>query len=245
MSRWLIGMIALTVLTVGGTLWLWYARRDLLLDPLPVHWNAEGKVDRDVPLAEAAVYVFLTPALQGVVLALTFALPWLSPRKFDVNRFRPTFHYVMFLVSALFAYLNVAILINCLKDPPFRLDIGTLIMGGMFLFFALMGNVMGKVKPNFYVGVRTPWTIASEAVWVGTHRLAAWLWTAGALVGLVLVVVAAVIQTALQIAMPWFFIPLFVGFMILVLFPVPYSLYLYKRLEKEGKLEPAGETQLK
>jgi uncharacterized membrane protein len=241
MTRWLAAMLVLTVVTFGVTAWLEYVRPDLLLDPLPTHWNAEGKVDAEVPLKDATFYLMLTPSLLVLVMLLTLVLPWLSPKKFDIYRFLPTFHYVMFLVAALFAYLNAAILVNCLKEPPFRLDIGTLIMGGMFLFFALMGNVMGKVKPNFFMGVRTPWTIASETVWVRTHRMAAWLWTVGAVVGLVLVVIAAVLQTILNIAMPWFFIPLFVGFMLLVLFPVPYSLYIYKRLEKEGKLEPAGE----
>jgi uncharacterized membrane protein len=146
------------------------------------------------------------------------------------------------LVTALFAYLNMAILLNCLKDPPFRVDIGSLFMGGMFLFFALMGNVMGKVKPNFFMGVRTPWTLANETVWVRTHRLAAWLWTVGGLIGLAVVAVGAVVQNVIDQPMPWFFIPLFVGFMIMAIIPVPYSLYIYKRLEKEGKLEPAGET---
>jgi hypothetical protein len=47
------------------------------------------------------------------------------------------------------------------------------------------------------------------------------------------------VQTAWQVNMPWLFMALFVGFMIMALFPVPYSLVLYKRLEREGKLEPA------
>ena len=70
-----------------------------------------------------------------------------------------------------------------------------------------LGNVLGKVKPNFYVGVRTPWTIASEAVWIGTHRMAAWAFVAGSAVGLLggLVGTAAgvVLTVAVSAARDW------------------------------------------
>src|SRR5262245_17683179 len=97
----------------------------------------------------------------------------------------------MFLVTALFGYLHGVILLQQFKNPPVRFDIGRLMVGGMFLFFALLGNVLGKVKRNFFMGVRTPWTLASETVWTRTHRLAAWLWTGGGLVGLVAVLAGA------------------------------------------------------
>ena len=59
------------------------------------------------------------------------------------------------------------------------MDIGRAMIGGMFLFFALLGNVMGKVRKNFYIGIRVPWTLASDRVWNDTHRLAAWMMVAG------------------------------------------------------------------
>ena len=55
----------------------------------------------------------------------------------------------------------------------------------MFLFFGLMGNVIGKVRKNFYIGVRVPWTLASDRVWNDTHRMAAWLWVAAGVLGFV------------------------------------------------------------
>ena len=88
---------------------------------------------------------------------------------------------------------------------------------------------MNKVRRNFYVGIRTPWTIASEQVWNQTHRVAAWLYVPLGLIGFAAVVLGVNL------------IVVFVVFIFGVLFPVPYSLYLYKRLEREGKLNsPAG-----
>jgi uncharacterized membrane protein len=229
MNRWLMASVVLTVLSAAVSLGLWLGPPGLLQD----HF---------VPLADAVGYLIIPSGVMVLMLGMTLVLPWLSPKKFDMDRFRDTYNYIMFLVIALFAYVNVAILMNYLKDPPIRLGIGELLMGGMFLFFALMGNVLGKVKRNFFMGVRTPWTLASETVWVQTHRLAAWLYTTAGVVGLVIVVIAGLLQAVVQFSWPWLFVPLFVGFMLAALAPVPYSLILYKRLEKEGKLEAAGET---
>src|SRR5919204_301408 len=61
------------------------------------------------------------------------------------------------------------------------------LFAGLFLFFAVLGNVIGKVRSNFWMGVRTPWTLASPKVWERTHRLAAWLWVTVSIVGFVAV----------------------------------------------------------
>ena len=86
-----------------------------------------------------------------------------------------------------------------------------------FLFFALIGNVLGKVRRNFWVGVRTPWTLASDKVWIATHRLAARLMVVAGMIGALGVPVA-----------------LCFGLLMLALFvPVVYSYFLYQRLERE------------
>ena len=92
------------------------------------------------------------------------------------------------------------------------------------LFFALMGNSLGKVRRNFWMGVRTPWTLASETVWNRTHRVTAWLWVALGLVGFVIVLVFNWLVASLALLL------------VAVLTPVLYSLILYKSLEKQGKL---------
>jgi uncharacterized membrane protein len=154
-------------------------------------------------------------------------LPWLSPRPFSVERFRGTYEYIMFLLVALMGYIQVTILYTTLHH---RLDTVRLMVSGIFLFFALLGNVLGKVRRNFWIGIRTPWTLASERVWNQTHRVAAWLYVVLGLVGFV-----AVLSGVELIAV-------FVVFMIGVLFPVVYSLVLYKRWQREGKLDGPSES---
>ena len=101
--------------------------------------------------------------------------------------------------------------------------------------FASLGNVLGKVRRNFWVGIRTPWTIASERVWNTTHRLAAKLFVCAGAIGLVTVVAGLP-------PMPMFVIVLST-ILFASLFPVVYSLYLYKVLEQRSELEPNDNEQ--
>ena len=126
-----------------------------------------------------------------VFLVLFAFLPALSPKHFEVDTFRSTYLYIMVLITALFAYMNGVILLATwqeLREGNKFMDIGRALIGGMFLFFALLGNVMGKVRKNFYIGIRVPWTLASDRVWNDTHRLAAWLMVAGGIIGFLVVI---------------------------------------------------------
>jgi uncharacterized membrane protein len=224
-TRWLFLSVGLTVLTLAGSLYVYQARDTLLPEKVPVHWNASGQADSFVSREagrHVALYLLLIPGVMAVMVVLTVLLPWLSPRQFDINRFRDTYGYIMFLVQALFAYIQVANVLGMMERP---FDMVKLLVGGMMLFFALIGNVMGKVRRNFYVGVRTPWTLASDAVWEATHRLAAWLMVISGVAGFALLV----------LGVPFYYC--LIGMLACLLIPIPYSLWLYKKLEREGKLD--------
>ena len=230
MNRWLCVSVVLAGAAWAASLVAWYGFYDRLPAQVPVHWGPSGQPDKFVPRPDALPYLLLMPGVMTGLALLTPVLPWLSPRHFEVDRFRGTYNYLMALVQALLAYLHGTILAATFGAP---FHIGTLMMGGMFLFFALMGNVLGKVRRNFFVGVRTPWTLASEVVWVRTHRLTAWVWVAGGTVGFLAILAGVPPLLTLIVLLP-----------VLVLYPVVYSLVLYKRLQREGKLDaPAAAAQ--
>ena len=89
--------------------------------------------------------------------------------------------------------------------------------GTLCLFFVLFGNLLSKVRPNFFVGIRTPWTLASEHVWIATHRFAAWATVLSGLCGFTLVFAGRP---------QWSLLP----FLFVVLLSIVYSLVLYKRI---------------
>lgn len=188
-----------------------------LPDRIPTHWNARGEVDA---YGSKTWATFLMPAVMVLMLGLFAAMPWLSPKRYEVDSFRPTYLFVMVVVIALFGYIHALTLYAALHGGT---EVGRALVAGVFLFFAVLGNVLGRVRPNFYIGVRTPWTLASERVWTDTHRLAAWLFVAGGLVGFVLALLGYVLVSLAVI-------------LVIVLLLVGYSLWLYKRLERQGQL---------
>lgn len=220
MNRWLLVSIVATVLALLGPLFLYLGRPDLLKDPIPTHTNAAGEVDGWTPRDRILPQWLLLPGVMTGLLVLSVLMPWMSPKGFEIDRFRQTFYFLMAVALLMLGYIQLLFVLGGVQE--IQLDTNRWLLGGLSLFFALLGNRVGKVQRNFWMGVRTPWTLASEAVWIQTHRLTAWLWTAG---GIVLAVVAF---AGLPI---WVWIA---GMLLMALSPVFYSLWLYKRMEKRG-----------
>ncbi|OYV81510.1 MAG: hypothetical protein B7Z73_18010 [Planctomycetia bacterium 21-64-5] len=208
--------------SIGLTLAAWAAASiayPSLPQQVPTHWNIHGQVDG---YGDKSWATFLTPAVMLGLLALFRLLPWLSPRPFTLDTFRGTYEFVVVLVMGLMAYIHALMLWAAYAGP---IDVGRALVGGLCLFFALIGNVLGKVRRNFFVGVRTPWTLASERVWIDTHRLAARLFVVAGLAGFVL---------CLTIGGPVAFAGTLALIMIAAFAPAVYSLVHYKRLERQG-----------
>jgi uncharacterized membrane protein len=222
MSRWGTVALVISLLTIVGSAVAYFGFHDRMPDRVPIHWGIDGQPDGWASKDQVFVIYFMLPIFALGVIALgLFLLPWLSPRNFAVADFRRTYDYVFALVAALFAFLHgvmLASMINGhgLPEKPF--------IAGIFAFFALIGNVLGKVKPNFWMGIRTPWTLADPQVWTRTHRVGAWSFTAVGVIG------AIAVLCGLNPIACFFF--LIAG----ALWPLLYSLFLYKRLERLGQL---------
>ena len=210
-SRW----VAIALIAVA-----WVASAAVypaLPERVPTHWNYRGQVDA---YGSKAWATFLLPAAMVGMLGLFAALPWLSPRDFTVDPFRATYGFIVVLVLGLLGYMHALALLAARSRG---LDPARAFLGGMFLFFALLGNVLGKVRRNFWVGVRVPWTLASERVWNDTHRLTAWLFVAAGLVGFGLSVAGYLLAALVPLA-------------VAAVTPILYSLVRSKQLEKAGRL---------
>jgi uncharacterized membrane protein len=213
-QRYYLGAAAVILATLAGTI----VAYPQLPSVVPLHWNAHGEVNGWSPKWTLFLY---GPGMIAVLVAIFSAIPWLSPRKFAVDSFRSTYLYIMVVVAAMLAYVHIVILVSALG---LAFDVGRAVEGGVCLLLALLGNVMGKVRRNFFVGVRTPWTIADERVWNATHRFAAKTFFAGGLLGLLAVILRAP-----------FWLPM-TAILTAVLVPVIYSLVFYKQLEHRGDL---------
>jgi uncharacterized membrane protein len=104
------------------------------------------------------------------------------------------------------------------------MDVSRILLAGMLFFFAAMGNLLTKVKRNFYMGFRTPWTLASDTVWSMTHRMGGRLFYVGGILG----GIAALFGAPFAVCIAWI--------LALALWPCAYSYLVYRRLEKNDML---------
>jgi uncharacterized membrane protein len=183
-----------------------------LPDQVVIHWGIDGQ-----PNGWGSKWIGLLamPASPLLMALLTVALPKMSPKNFELERSGGTYGWAMFLVSALMATIHAVIV---LKTSGATFDIGRVMFAVLFAFWIFLGNVIGKVKRNYYMGIRTPWTLSSESVWHATHRAAGRLWVVGGVIGLI-----ASLAGLGMVALISFL-------MILCCAPIVQSYFIYKRM---------------
>ncbi len=149
-----------------------------LPERVPSHWNVRGEVDGyssrffgafGLPLVNLAIYVMM------------LVIPSLDPKKTSYERFAGAYDVIRWSIIGVMALLHVVVLMAGLG---YEVDAGRVVQPAVALMVILMGNQMGRVRHNYFVGIRTPWTLANEEVWRRTHRMSGPLWVAGGLVAL-------------------------------------------------------------
>ena len=181
---------------------------------MPTHWDIHGNVNGWMPRHIGA---WLMPFVMAGIGLLLSALPALSPKGYQLDRARPVYNYIGILVMGMLGCMHVVTLQAAMGGS---FDIGRAIIGSICVFLALMGNVLPKVQRNFWVGIRTPWTLASEQVWTATHRFAGRLLVAAGALGAIL--------TLLGIPA----LPILYLIIIAALIPAAYSYVIYQKLDK-------------
>jgi uncharacterized membrane protein len=205
------------LLITGAAVATWVAYPQLP-NVVATHWDIHNQPNGYSP--KSVIFIF-GPGMMAGMLLLAYCLPWLSPKRFEVDSFRSTYLYIMLLVLGVVAYVYGIIL---WVGTGHVVNIGRAVVGGISLLFVFLGNVLGKVRRNFYIGVRTPWALANERVWNATQRFAGKAFVMAGLIGLLF---AGIGVEGWLLIVP---IPV-AGFI-----PVIYSLVIYKQMEKRGEL---------
>ena len=148
-------------------------------EQIPVHWGLSGEPDRYGGKVEG---LLLLPLITlGVYLFMLF-LPRVDPRRANYALFEGAYRMLRLSMVVLLALVYGFILL-CVRGV--ELDVAVVVpvlVGG---FFLVIGNLLGKIRPNWFVGVKTPWTLSSRRSWVKTHRMSGWTFV---LLGLAFVV---------------------------------------------------------
>ena len=132
----------------------------------PVHWNVDGVADRFGSRTET---LSAMPAVAMGVGALFAVLPRLAPSGGRLERSGRAYVATWAAILAMLAVVHAGLVASALGAAPDMVRLVALAAGALFL---VMGNYLGKVRYNYMVGLRLPWTLADERVWDRTHRFA-------------------------------------------------------------------------
>jgi uncharacterized membrane protein len=150
-----------------------------LPDEVPVHWGISGDPDRFGSRVEGA---FLMPAIMIAVLMIMRWLPSIDPRSENITKFRSAYDTVVGGTIALLTGIHVLALGSALGWP---VNMSTAVLVGLGVLFILLGNLLPVVRSNFIFGIRTPWTLSSDAVWTRSHRLGGYAMVAAGIITIV------------------------------------------------------------
>ena len=158
-NRWVAPGLILAMLIGGLAV---YGR---LPDQLPSHWNINGQVNGT--MSRLSTVLFL-PALSLVLWLVLLALPRIDP----LRRSYPAFDGTLRLfINAITLFMAVIYAMTLAVGLGWAVEVPRLIMICVGVLFVVLGNEMGRLKPNWFVGIRTPWTLADPEVWRSTHRV--------------------------------------------------------------------------
>lgn len=208
----LVVLLLILIATATGLL-LW----NQLPDQMASHWNVNDEVDGYMPKVWG---VFLMPLVTLGMFLLFLVIPNIDPNKANIAEFRESFNLFIVLFVVFMLYIHGLTLAWNLGYAGFRLS--TMLLPAMGLLFIFIGFMLRRAKRNFFIGIRTPWTLSSDTVWEKTHRLGAVLFLASGALAFIGGLFGGI--TAFWML----FIPLISS----TLFLVVYSYVLYQRETK-------------
>lgn len=184
------------------------------------HWNIKGEVDDYMPKFWG---LFLMPIFSIGLLLLLIFIPKLDPLKENIEKFRRYFDSFMVLMTVFLFYIY---LLTIAWNVGLRFDMGSAIIPAMGLLFYYIGDFFANTKRNWFIGIKTPWTLSSDKVWEETHRVGGKLFK---LAGII---------TILGLFFPryllWFVLIPIISFSVFTFF---YSYFVYqKELESKNKI---------
>lgn len=130
------------------------------------HWDANGSVDGYMPKLWG---LFLLPVISAILFLVNMLIPKIDPLKGNIEKFRG--HFDVFILL-LFVFLFYVHMLTMLWNLSYRFNIIQLLAPAFGLIIYYAGIMMENAKQNWFIGVRTPWTLSSEVVWDKTNKLA-------------------------------------------------------------------------
>jgi uncharacterized membrane protein len=169
-SRWLGTAVAAAMWAFALAV---YAR---LPARVPTHWDLHGQVNGWMARPWGAV---MLPLAATLLLGVLWLLPRIDPRRANIEHSRESWRLLVNLILLFLAALEATTLGYALGWP---VDADRVIIANVGLLLAAIGNYLPRLRSNWFMGIRTPWTMDNERVWRATHRVGGRTFVAGGLV---------------------------------------------------------------
>jgi len=184
-------------------------------EQMPIHWNVRGEVDM---MGSRFVGLFLIPLLTLGIYILISIIPKIAVYKKHIAMFDKHLYGIK---VAIVLFLSAIYIVSLLPTFGYKINIAYFILPIISALFFYVGYIIKFVKRNFFIGIRTPWTLSSGRVWDKTHKVGSVTFRINALIFLLAIFLP---EYAFWIIL----IPLIVN----VLFLIGYSYWLYQKVKK-------------
>jgi len=207
-----IPFIAIVLLPFIYLAYIW----NELPEKVPLHWNFKGEIDRFGEKAELLLIPILLPLLIYIIFLI---VPKIDPKN-KISKMGNKYQHIKILLTTFMSILALFIIYSVNKQSFANPNYLVLLIGILYIIF---GNYFKTIKANYFIGIRTPWTLENETVWKETHILGGKMWFIG---GIIVVISSLILDKQ----------PNFIIFMIITgiitIIPIAYSYFKFKNLIK-------------
>lgn len=215
------GTTLLALLIIVAQILISVGTYPFLPDRVPSHFDAAGNINGYLPKLVNAI---LLPGISIVLFLVLRFITQIGPNLGYRNQRQANVQVVNLIMVGILLFLLVIQLLTTAYALGAHVDISLVLFLAISVLFMFLGNYMGKLRRNFWAGIRTPWTLASDVVWERTHRLGGWLFVLVGFIGLIT-----------SFFPPLRFIGLFVPLFVVIIVLVVYSYIAYQRYTVAGR----------
>lgn len=207
-------LIAIVLLPFIYLAYIW----NQLPERVPMHWNIKGEIDRYGEKMELIIIPILLPLLVYIIFLV---IPKIDPKN-KLNKMGNKLQTIKVLLTTLMSILALFIIYSAKNESFTNPNYIVLSIGVLYI---ILGNYFKTIKANYFIGIRTPWTLENETVWKKTHKLGGKLWFVG---GIIVVLTSLILDKEPNVTV----FLIITG--IITIIPIVYSYIIFKKEKKTG-----------
>jgi len=187
-----------------------------LPEKVPMHWNIKGEIDRFGEKSELLLIPILLPLLVYIIFLI---VPKIDPKN-KISKMGNKYQHIKILLTTFMSILALFIIYTAKNQSFANPNYIVLLIG---ILYIILGNYFKTIKANYFIGIRTPWTLENETVWKETHKLGGKIWFVG---GIIVVISSLILEKQLNFTL---FI-IITG--IITIIPIAFSYFKFKEIRK-------------